>query len=483
MSDLPRYRAHPDSDGWINTLTVTEAWADEEEPGIVLDDDLGRALARTTAMVAHYDGTRVGVPHDDRVLWRALRASGRTGGEACGERTSYRALQAQCPDIPAGVTPPSPLSHRPDDEPSGYDFADVPGLRWVSLRYEHLDLIAALAIETGLYPAQCPNRPACCRPAEAHAWLQLANRLDHAEAWQMMLEFQGQPLQFELVLVPPQRATISLTMHFTRERPHWFWREAERPIFQALRARGYQSVRARTRKDRPDWIDALKRNYGAVEVQELDAVKVLEFPLDLARFSGWPARRSAGVGWSWSGRGGVVVREMQAGEYSQIRDALGPLWGSAANPAAQDAQRRMEEYWNLDRGTTLLGIVNGQLVQVHSFRERRPRVASGVVHTRVTDPAADAAIRTIRQGFNVWAVQVGYDALTGFVPETTWNNVVFRRYLQHIGVTPLGRWTKFRQPMIETTIDLAAMLARSDDEWNTWTPTPPLPPADQVPPL
>jgi hypothetical protein len=477
---MSHYRVVPTSDGWINTVIMTEQ-EPEEMPADAraVEAELGAALMHAP-MIAHHDGERVCMPHDDRVLWRLLRANGLDGATASDTRALVRHLRATLPDTAPDVRLPAAAAMHPPDTPV-HDFSEVPGLCLRPLRHDDLDLMAPLAIETGVYPACCPEDAPCCSPPEAHTWCQLASRIDQPTTWQLVLEFNGRPLQFELVYLDPLHPTVTLTFHMTRERPHWFWREAERPVFEALRARGYQHLWTRTRKDRPDWINALKLNYRATEVTELEHTKVLEFPLDTTLFQGWPARRSAGDAWSWThAPTRLTVREMAPDELAGIRRDLAQSWGRKDHPALPNVRRICDEQWALDRATMLVAVRDGILVGAFSLRQRRETVVHSAVLTRFGDPAADPVARLVYRGVCEWAHQVGYQTLTGMIPDAVYNSASFRRALQHTRAQVVTRHTRFRTPMVEVAHDLAAIAQEPVSAWERWRAEPELPRAEDI---
>ncbi len=437
------FRVHPDADGWINTVTFCEGFltADQRDGKVVSDED--GAAAMEHGRVLAWDGQRLCIPHDDRRAWVALRSQGLTGPEAYAARQQLRALQDRLPDAPGA--PPASDSRFSEDLPE-QEFEAVPGLRLRQLVPADLDLMAPLAVETGIYPETCPGDPPCCRPASAHAWCQLAARIDRDNTWQMTLEYRGRPLQCELVEVGPV-PTITLTMHFNRERPHWFWREAERPVLERLRARGAEHVLTRTRKDRPDWIQSLKDNYAADEMTELETTKVLRIPLATAPFTGWPARRSAGPGWVWQ-QGGVRLWEGWPGDLPAVEAlidqvAVGQVGGATLRARLR---RMLEEWWDLDRATLLLSSWQGVLESARLVRPRRGTRSGLSFLTQFPS----TRLGLIQQGVKAWHRAVGYTHATMFTPDAVTDRL--REHLtamQAAGGRELMRHTKFRVPLTE----------------------------------
>jgi len=435
--------------GWIHSVVYREEERDLELGAgeVPVETDLAQELQHLP-LVAHYDGAReegarVSVPHDDRRLWRVMRAGAMTGSEVGGARAAARRLRTMLPDSPAGVEFPDPLPMAPGDTPV-HEFTDVPGLMVRPFQHADLDAAAPITVETGIYPATCPTDPPCCSPPDAHAWCMLAARIDERNVWQLALEFQGRPLQFEFILLDQQQPTVTFTVHLTRERPHWFWREAERPVFEALRARGHKSMLSRTRSDRPDWIAALKRNYKAVELAQLERSAVLEFPLDPATFTGWPSRKTAGPGWEHSAAG-VTLRELDPATAPAIDMWLRERWRFV--PRGALALRMLQEWTFLDRAALFGVYKDGDLVDVQAVRHRRDTVSGSALLA----PLLDSDIRPgIQAGMKLWHQRVGYTETTQFIPEAAWENERMKAHVQ--GWEVVQRHEQFREPFYEIRI-------------------------------
>ena len=76
---------------------------------------------------------------------------------------------------------------------------------------------------------------------------------------------------------------------------------------------------------------------------------------------------------------------------------------------------------------------------------------------------------------------MGYDELSGHIPDATYDHPGFRRYLQHAGARPVRRHARFRTPMVEIRVDLRDPDIHRTGRWDAWTPGPPLPSAAEVP--
>jgi hypothetical protein len=275
----------------------------------------------------------------------------------------------------------------------------------------------------------------------------LAHRIDRPDTWQTVLEFEGEPLQMELILHEGDQATISLTMHLTRERPHAFWREAEAPVIRALRKAGILRLRSFTRKDRPDWIQSLKDNYGAVEVAQLAKTVHMEFPLDTmeARFTGFPVQKLLGFNQTV---GALTVREAAASELPALDALLDAHWGT--DPRNALTRRMLREWVLLDRGTVLLGEVAGTIRFARIIRPRRGTVCAIAVLNRYA--AGTPAQAAFSLALLAWCRAAGYTRATGFVPANQWDAV---RVMPHMaGWFEIAIRDQFRIPLVEIGIDL-----------------------------
>ena len=468
--------AHVDGDGWVTATLSQEGPRPDAVVGVPCPGEL--AMAAGECCVLRHAGDHFEVPRDDRAVWRMLRARGFSSDRFEEHYEAVRAARALVArDLDPAVLLPIPAPPLECVLPGlEGDLPGAPGLRYRTMTCLDLDAAAALAVDANIYLAQCPDGG--CSPPEAHAWMQLASRIDRPDTWQVVLEFEGRPLQLELITRDDEgHATIGFTAHFTRERPHWFWREAEAPVIRAMRGAGIRSLRSFARADRPDWIAALKRNYGAVEVARLPKTVHLEYPLDAmeARFTGWPARRTAGPGWQWTGPR-VLVREATEAEIPWLMAELQRIWG-LGHAAVPNVRRILSEQWALDRATLLLGFVDGVLTDVHAYRARTGALVNDAILTRVRDPQADTPQRLIREGLTRWCQRVGYDELSGHIPDAVYDSPTFRRYLQHAGARPTRRHTRFRAPMVEIRVDLTDPSLQATGRWDRWRPEPELPQA------
>jgi hypothetical protein len=373
-----------------------------------------------------------------------LRANGHTGAEAHTKLDEVRAARSII-QKDLSIAPKVPPADLHPGMPVGDLFPGVPGLQIQPMGHQHLNAAAKVAIDYNIYLPTCPGLTCHCTPPEAHSWLMLAQRIDNGDAWQMALLFNGVPLQFELVNIVGDTATFALTYHMSRERPHWFWREAERPVFEALKAVGVKKIQSRTRADRPDWIQALKDNYGAVETGEWDSkTKRLEYPLDLTIFKGWPARRLLGFDMT---TGPVRTWEATAADIPAMKVLAAQIPGAQR----QIALRMIDEWWHLDRATILLGSRNGNLRYIRAVRESRGTVAAIANLATLFDEVGQGAMGT---HVKTWARQVGYTALRSLFPSRLVSTAAAQAQIARSGARVVGERTQYLEPFTEIVTDL-----------------------------
>lgn len=442
-----------DADGWIRAQRITDGPAQAmpaDHSPATIDEAHQAGLAKGTAR-RDAEG-RLCVPQDDRRAWRLLRGRGRSGDDAFRALSDLRLLRAQIPQDVPGDVPELPV------QPTGIlpglplTYPEAPGLELRPSTPADLDLVADAVVTSGLQPAVCPppgpgEGPCGCQPPEAHPWLMMARAMDNHGGWANTLTFNGQPIQYETVLLQGEQLRFVFTTHFTRERPAWFWREVTKPIYEAAAGMGVTRLVSFTRADRPDWIQSLKDNYGAVERPNPgdSLTRRLEYPLDLGRFQGWPARKLVGFDQT---TGTVRVWEATAADLPAIRQLI----RDQVPPGRRAlALRTAEEYWHLDRATVLLVAKDGVLRYARAIRPRRGAVGN-IAHLSAVsdDPEQDVAIAATR----AWGLQVGYSQLTTFLPTRLMQSANIQKQFARAQARVVRERPDFRDPMTEIVYDL-----------------------------
>jgi hypothetical protein len=282
-------------------------------------------------------------------------------------------------------------------------------------------------------------------------------------AWPLVLEFRGRPLQYDCLFLDPegQIARSGFMAHLVT-RPRRFWREAWRPVLEALREVGVGRITSRPRADLPEWVETLRMEYGAEEIGRTVGGKFLVIAYDveraLAACTGWPARRSAGPAWAFR-HGGHVLRELQDADLGQLDAWLARWWH--LRPALRDEARRLVDEWTaLDAATILIGEVAGQVEFCRVVRERR-QAMSTIASVSPLDRRPDDG--AFLYGVCAWHRAVGYATGTAFVPDSCveWDEHAMRaRFQTHrrLAVTPKG--AQRTQPFREIHMDADAILAQ-----------------------
>lgn len=467
------------ADGWCQGARLLEGPRPPDQSGVTLEECL--AVLDCPPMFHYRDG-HLSCAQDDRRAWRELLAC-HSRADAGEWLQVFRDRRSAVPDdLPADV----PIRPRRSSAAAPFPGlpwqSPVPGLAVRELRLDDLDLLSAEAIRLGWEPARCPGEAPCCQPPEAHTWMQFAQRIDQPTAWQFTVEWRGQPIQFELMEQGPPPVSVA-TYHVTRERSHWFWREAWQPIVAGLRQLGHATCRGLIRGDLGYWVESLTHHYaGRVVGPRPQGGTIVEYDLAAIPFTGWPARRTAGPGWTWTHPGTqLVVREMVETDYDAVARDLAITWGGEGHPALPNVRRILDEQWHLDRATVLVAHQRGQLVGVFSLKPRRPTIVHSAVCSRFGDPQADLLWRVIYRGVLEWAFAAGYTALTGMIPQPVWDAPTFRRALQHTRAQVVAK-RRYQIDFVEVTHDLAAIHAESLAAWEAWDPSrPALPDMANVP--
>lgn len=348
-----------------------------------------------------------------------------------------------------GRYPPG-VSHRPkyDRRRVGrvnHQFPDVPGLILRTATEADITpaLVAARAERDSPERSRSPDayvRAQCERDAR---W-QLEDACLHPEVWAYLVEYDSRPLKFESV---DYRYDEGLYLRNTQaldlERPSWFWRECAAPVWKALARAGYrewylwlskrfaharpfyeQDLRGTVTQDRPQWWQ-------------------FTFSTDAApAFTGWPARKTAGPGWTFS-RGDVDVRELHESDLAALDTWLRARWG--AHPRKEVACRMLREWYLLDRATLIGGYQAGVLKDIRALRHRLDTTSS----VSYLSPLLDAEIQpALVAALRAWHREVGYVRTTAFVPEAQWAHPRIQAQMTLAGWQVVARH-QFREPFVE----------------------------------
>ena len=391
-----------------------------------------------------WDDQKLCFPQDDFVIWKALTSRGSwTGIEAFEELANLRGIRNQI----AHDTEKFNLETSLDSPLTIHEFP-ISGLKWRAFYLNDLEMVTPRIIESAIYPQTCPEDSNChCYPKERHPTLMLASRITNPAHWNFILEFDGEPIQFESIYHDNQRVVIDLTVHFMRERPHWFWRECEKPIFEKIIQNGFTSLESRARKDRPDWIEALKFNYQAKEIREEEKVKILQYPLDLSLFKGFPQRRILG----WSTKvDDIYMREAVEEDFPAIEIFLGQSWKENAQRLTL-VNRMLREWYCLDQATIILAFKGNDLIQVYMVRQRKDQLSSvSFLISLLTYKAQDFDLMS--KAVREWQIQAGYKESSFWLNQNGWAKMEPHALRQGWEIHKLHK--QFREPMVELRMKL-----------------------------
>jgi len=354
-----------------------------------------------------------------------------------------------------------------------------PGLILRLLTREEMMALVPIVLETGLHGDD-----------ETHVRELVRGWWESPFCWPIGLFWNGRPKQYECYHVWPARdgdfntvrptvAKAGFMTHLDLWRPRWFYREAGRVPLERLRAAGIRRMLSFPRADRPDWIRHLTETFGARElgVSRDGRTVALEYDLEqaLRGCTGWPERRTAGDGWTWThAEARLTLREMRADELEVVHGQLAALWGGDTHPAVPEVKDALLHRYHLDRATVLLAYQDQALVNAFAVHMRTPERCHAGVLGRYGDPQAGLLWRVMYRGVLEWAHAVGYQTLTGSVPQATYEHPTFQRALQHTRARPIGRFGRQAQ-MVEVAHDLQACCQEPLTEWEVWRDRPPLP--------
>lgn len=430
-----KYFYKKDDNGRVLEVGFIDGPNDPPADSIVCDSETFNIINSSPMRLVYIspDG-QLHFPQDDIKAWKMLRQGADSGQEAFQElervRQTRKRIRNDIPFVPETgfkITPDFPI----------HNFSDVQGLVLREMDWSLIQKAAELNVESGIETPTCPPDSNCgCEPPEAHPWLMMAARLDSWNKYQLVLEFNSSPLQLEIIQQIHDNPVIEYTVHFTRERPHWFWRECERPIFELFKKKGFEYIHSRARKDRPDWVNSLIKNYNATITAEYEKVYLMKFPLDLSIFKGWPERKTLGPEWQWRS-GSYTVEEASI---TGLADIIQSSWGT--HPRGTLALRMLYEWWNLDRATLLVAKKNDVIVDIRAIRHRKDDLcATGFLTPRKLLTVEDT--RAIAPGMLLWQKAAGYNRTSLFLEKAIYEQ----------GRVPSGDFTDFGYQIVRERND------------------------------
>jgi hypothetical protein len=351
-------------------------------------------------------------------------------------------------------------------------FPDVPGLTLEPMTADHLDEAAQLEVDAGL-KQPCTTaahglwdielfgpQPPCTGPL-SHVRAGLAGDLEAEDGWCLRLAFQGRTLQYSMTQLDLEHhmAENVLVLRATRERPAWFWREAERPVFAALATLGVTQVQvwippagpgAGTVRRRA-WLEA---HFAASYIGQWrrGGARAWAMPVDLTRFTGWPARRTAPP---WR-RGALTIA---ACGLDQALALMPALWAGYSDTRAADATRVLRERALLDGGTIALGSEHGAPKALWVTRDH---VAGGTAAWMTTLTPWAAAPRLLHKGIVEWQLALGYATSVSAWEAWMWN---LPRARALVPWREVQRSIHHGAEWVTTALTLADAAAIPDAQW------------------
>lgn len=278
-----------------------------------------------------------------------------------------------------------------------YHFPDVPGYLIRQATLEDVPLVAETLTAAGNFPRDI-------------AYRLITDAVTDPFSWGFVWEYKGEVLQYEGTRLGLDRQCyFGHTVHIDHARPHWVWRESQKPVWDALQAAGYDFVISAVRRDREAWLPIILDMYKGKQRTVTNHAFLIEFDVrhqDI--FRGWPERKTLGA-WEYT-EGDCVVKE--ATDYDAVQAFLVEQWKGRSR--SKLILEMLDRWWNLDRASIIAGYRAGNLEYVRLARERGQagRASIGAL-TRVTPNQEE-----FTRGFFEWMRQVGYQTATYFVPES-----------------------------------------------------------------
>jgi hypothetical protein len=391
------------------------------------------------------------VPRDERlhhIYSDALAWAMRRGLPVTDENVQpiYESFLERYREADGSINPDKQAFATPAELP--YAFPDVPGLIVRLATLDDVPLVVGTLVRRGNYSVE-------------RGQVLIEDAIKHRLCWAFLWEWNGKPLQFEALFLGTQGDVyLGYTVHLTRERPHWFWRELERPLWRWVREAGFTYVGSLLRADRSFWLPVLKENYKAEVVE--DKVNEQFIPLRLpARddvFQGWPARRTAGPDWSLT-FGNITFREATEADFPAIADSIATNFKRLSR--RDIVEEILDAWWHLDRAAILLGYENGALKYARAVRTRRGNDANISMLNPISRSVGNL---TATYAFGQWLKALGYETVTSFIPEEQHITPSTQAFLA-AGHMKLQRVLQFNQPFYEYQADVTEFAAQTLDEW------------------
>lgn len=284
-------------------------------------------------------------------------------------------------------------------------------------------------------------------------------------SWLLVFSWQGRVVQYEHICFEGDGCVrFGFTEHVMHERPYWFWRCLEQPVFDQLAAAGITEAYSLVRSDAVKYVEALKSAYAAEDGgQVAGRFTRLDYALQrtVDQPAVFPARRTAGAGWQWtSADGNTLVREAFDG--APARALIKASW--KGNPRTAEILGMFDERVALDSATVLIGETSADGKNyipaiVYVVRERSREVALFSTLMPYADALAqDAAVRGVME----WHRAVGYLKATTFFTQAQLDHPSGKLRVQQLGGAVGAKRKYAAGTWYELSVDIAETLARSE---------------------
>ncbi|MBA7562298.1 hypothetical protein ES708_03950 [subsurface metagenome] len=396
-----RYYFLPDNNGKIiqcgivDNETALPAEAIETTAETVSNISVSHGLVRW-----HDKKRQFSFPKNDDRIWKTLMSEGGyTGSSAVTEVKDLQTVKNAFPlDTPASVDLTEGNFFKWSSTFPEYSFPEVAGLIVRSFDLEKdFDNVLQAAIDAGIYTKK--------------EWSLLAERLESPRGMQFLHIWNNIPIQLELYQMNELTANAFRTIHFSKARPYWFWRELMKPVFSWMIERGIEKIISNISTERSDWVEALKRNFNPKVVPVNENTWGAIYPLDLAIFKGWPDRKTLGKNWNIE-QDNILVREMSENEIPRVKQFIDLSWKD--NPRKALPLEMLEQQYFLDKATILGYFLNGKMTGISTLRYRK----DGTVNLTAYAPQPSIPHEVLFKFRDItyeWARLVGYSKLTSFI--------------------------------------------------------------------
>jgi hypothetical protein len=389
------------NNGWVSEINVGVAGYSGQIP--VDSPDMIQKLIHS-APIMFWDGKQFCQVKNPKDIWKRIRLNNIHGMFAINEHQKLvDSLDDSFQDVPAGTVmeTPSPLGKA--FKPS-FECEIKPGLKVGLSSEEDIDLWESQMVKSGLYTAD-------------EAWKSASLWFSDHMVWPIKTTWKDKIIQLELYVLNrgSNNVTAGFNDHIDRVRPLWFWKQIALPTFKCLYGYGFENITSQVRIDKPNYVKFLTEAYGHEVLRTDDKYFYMRLNIkDAIKSTGdWPARKTMGANWKWE-KDGILVREATEADFPALKKAMETSWGKSTRKAL--AFTMLDDRWNLDMAAILVALVNNEIVDGVTFRERQePTISSFTSLFRKEE--SKKVFNTTFEGFKEWQRGVGYKEMS-FMLET-----------------------------------------------------------------